>query len=91
MRPGSGSFTFPTLVTSGSVYAVTVGTQPTGQTCTVSNGTGTANASVTNVTVTCTDNFVNPVPTLSDRAHYVLALTLLLAGGWHLRRVKDRG
>jgi len=51
----NGSFTFPTLVPAGGAYKVTIGTQPSGpnQTCTVSNGTGTANANVVNVQVLC--------------------------------------
>src|SRR5467141_174353 len=51
----NGSFTFPTLVPAGGAYKVTILTQPSGpnQTCTVSNGTGTANANVTNVQVVC--------------------------------------
>ena len=49
-----GAFTFATGLTSGTAYAVTVGTQPSGQTCTVANGSGTIGAAnVTNVTVTC--------------------------------------
>ena len=50
----SGTFSFATALTAGSTYAVTVSTQPSGQTCTVSGGTGTANANVTNVAVSCT-------------------------------------
>ena len=51
----SGAFTFPTGLADLSAYAVTVGTQPSGQTCSVSNGSGTiAGANVTNVAVTCT-------------------------------------
>ena len=53
----NGSFTFATNLASGAAYAVTVKTNPTGQTCTVTNGTGTiASANITNVTVTCTTN-----------------------------------
>lgn len=48
-----GAFTFATSVGAGSPYNVTVFTQPTGQTCTVQNGSGTANANVTNVAVSC--------------------------------------
>jgi hypothetical protein len=51
-----GSFAFPTRLTSGSAYAVTVSVQPTtpGQTCTVANGSGTvAGQDVANVGVTC--------------------------------------
>jgi 6-phosphogluconolactonase (cycloisomerase 2 family) len=50
----NGSFTFATKVNSGAAYSVTVMTQPSGQTCTVSNGSGTASANVTNVAVACT-------------------------------------
>ena len=50
----NGAFTFSTPVTYNGAYAVTVGTQPIGQTCTVSNGSGSGvTANVTNVTVTC--------------------------------------
>ncbi len=49
----NGAFTFATKVNSGSAYAVTVATQPSGQTCTVASGSGTAAANVTNVAVTC--------------------------------------
>jgi hypothetical protein len=52
-----GLFTFSTPVAEGSTYSVTVGTQPTNQTCTVANGSGTMGAAnVTNVTVTCANN-----------------------------------
>ena len=54
---GNGSFTFATPVASGAAYAVTVLTNPSGQTCTVANGSGTvASANVTNVAVSCTNN-----------------------------------
>lgn len=52
----SGPFTFATKVNSGAAYNVTVMTQPSGQTCAVANGTGTASANVTNVAVTCTSS-----------------------------------
>jgi hypothetical protein len=51
---GSGTFTFSTALPSGASYNVTVGTQPTGETCAVTSGTGTvAAANVTSVAVTC--------------------------------------
>ena len=52
----NGNFTFGTPVNSGGAYAVTVLTQPTGQTCTVTSGSGTASANVTNVAVDCVTN-----------------------------------
>lgn len=48
------AFEFPTTVSSGQGYSVTVLTQPTDQTCTVTAGSGTMGAAaVTNVAVTC--------------------------------------
>ena len=53
----NGPFTFATKLASGAAYAVTVKTQPAGQTCTVASGSGTiGSANVTNVAVTCTTN-----------------------------------
>ena len=54
----NGNFTFTTVVAPGGAYAVTVLTQPSSpaQTCGVANGSGTANANVTNVTVNCGHN-----------------------------------
>jgi hypothetical protein len=57
----NGPFTFSTQLASGAAYAVSVKTNPSGQTCSVSNGSGTVgSANVTNVAVTCTT-----VPTFS--------------------------
>jgi hypothetical protein len=50
----NGTFTFTTKLASGATYSVTVGTEPTGETCTVTNGSGTVGtANVTNVAVAC--------------------------------------
>jgi uncharacterized repeat protein (TIGR03803 family) len=52
----NGVFTFATALAANSPYAVTVGTQPTGQLCTVATGTGTLRESaVTNITVSCSN------------------------------------
>lgn len=53
-RSANGPFTFTTALASGAAYSVTVSTQPVGQTCTVTNGSGTATANVTNVAIACT-------------------------------------
>jgi 6-phosphogluconolactonase (cycloisomerase 2 family) len=51
---GATTFTFATPVQTGAPYAVTVSTQPTGETCTVSGGSGTAGATaVTTVSIVC--------------------------------------
>lgn len=52
----SDTFTFNKSIDSGSSYDVTITSQPSGQVCTVTNGTGTVSSSgsdVTNVLVTC--------------------------------------
>ena len=57
--PGNGSFSFPTLIASGTQYTVSVSKQPLGpsQTCTVAAGTGTiAAGNVDTVAVTCLTN-----------------------------------
>lgn len=49
-----GAFSFPTRVAEGASYLVTVRTQPQGQTCSVSNASGTVSGSnVTDVIVDC--------------------------------------
>ena len=53
----NGAFTFATQLATGAAYNVTVKTNPSGQTCSVSSGTGTVGAAnVTNVAVTCATN-----------------------------------
>ncbi len=50
----NGGFTFATPVSStNGAYSVTVNQQPLWQSCSVSNGSGTAAANVTNVSVAC--------------------------------------
>jgi hypothetical protein len=52
----NGSFTFDQQIASGSAYSVSVQTQPIGETCLVTNGSGTIDGegdAVTTVTVTC--------------------------------------
>ena len=59
INANSTSFTFASTKTSGAVYSVTVGSQPNGLTCSVSNGSGTiANTSISNATVVCKSQFV---------------------------------
>lgn len=52
----NGSFTFAKSIQAPNAYNVTVGTQPTGETCSVNNGSGNVSqnkGNVTNVSVTC--------------------------------------
>ena len=77
----NGSFTFATEQVDGTPYAVNVLAQPAGQTCSVTNGSGTiATADVTDVSVACTDNVVAPpmvpIPTLSQWALILLSMLL---------------
>ncbi len=47
-------YTFSTQLATGSAYQVTVKTQPSGESCTVSGSSGTVSANVTNASVSCT-------------------------------------
>jgi hypothetical protein len=90
---GATTFTLPTAI-SGS-YAVTVQTQPTGQTCAVTNGTGTATATVTTVSVTCSNNPnppapPQPIPTLSEWAQIMMMLAMIATAGFYGWRMKQR-
>src|SRR6266704_3863803 len=86
----NGSFTFPAPVAQGSPYAVTVLTQPAGQSCSVANGTGTvAGANITNVAVTCAANTFTVGGTISGLAGTVVLqnnggdnLTISMNGGF---------
>ena len=50
----ASSFQFPTVLTTGQLYTVTIKTQPAGQMCSIANGSGTiATGNVTNIAVTC--------------------------------------
>ena len=57
----NGAFSFSTTVQPGGKYAVTVKTQPDGQTCKVTNGSGNAQADVSNVAVSCSTVVTPPV------------------------------
>ena len=69
----NGSFTFATPLSQGAAYSVTVLTNPFGQSCTVSNGSGTVGTSnVTNVAVTCTSASLGTVTDTFNRANGTL-------------------
>ncbi|WP_157995225.1 NEW3 domain-containing protein [Peristeroidobacter soli] len=49
-----GAFRFSRMLTAQTAYSVTVGSQPAGQNCSVTNGTGTmANSTINNIVVSC--------------------------------------
>lgn len=73
----NGSLVFATAVGAGAAYAVTVKTPPAGQQCAVANGSGTASADVSDVTVTCSAALAGGVQAL--------------AGDWELRRCTRLG
>lgn len=79
---GNGTFTFAEQLSSGAPYEVTVASQPQGQTCTVTNGSGIAPiANVINVNVNCVNSIVSsvvPIPALTDWTLLALAMLLVL-------------
>ena len=56
-QPGSSSstisFSFPTKISSGNAFNVTVLVQPLAQTCTVNNGSGTVSGAVSSISIIC--------------------------------------
>ena len=63
---GATSFTFGPILSDTVGYDVIVPIQPTGQSCTVTNGSGTAStANITNVVVTCSNQTFNVGGTIS--------------------------
>ena len=55
-------FSFPTKLVVGDAYAVTVATQPVGQFCSVTNGSGSmASADITSVQINCVASNTAPV------------------------------
>jgi hypothetical protein len=78
VKAGATSFTFGTALSDGVIYDVTVPIQPSGQLCTVTNGTGTAStANISNVVVTCSDRTFDVGGTISG----LTASGLVLANG----------
>lgn len=66
----TGSFTFGTPLADGSNYEVTIVTQPDGELCSVTNGSGTINgANVTDVSITC-----EAVPEVEGGNYYAVDL-----------------
>ena len=80
---GATDFTFSGALVSGSNYAVTVATQPAGQTCTVAQGSGTVGtANITSISVSCSANAA-PTYTVGGTVGGLTSsgLTLALNGG----------
>ena len=78
---GATTFSFPVGIPQGTNYRVTVASQPTGQTCIVTNGgTIMESANVTSVTVTCVDNVTDSLSGSFMRFGSKAVLTLYPGG-----------
>ena len=78
LAAGTTSFTMPMKVDFDAAYTILIKTQPTGLTCTVSNGSGNMPASdVTHVAVTCADRSF----TLGGSVSGLSANGLIIANG----------
>ena len=80
----NGDVTFSPLdgITEDSNWSVVINTAPSGQTCSVTNGSGTLTADVADVTITCSDDVVAPTT-------YSISGTVSGASGsviWELRK-----
>ncbi|TNC91670.1 MAG: hypothetical protein CSH36_08465, partial [Thalassolituus sp.] len=72
----NGAVTFTGAMVSGSTWAVSINSSPTGQTCSVSSGSGTLNADVSNVSITCEDEVVTPPPAPGETLYDFSTLNL---------------
>ena len=68
----NGIYTFTVSAVSGISYNVTVFTQPTGQTCSITNGSGTVSGNITNVAVSCSNNLYSVGGTVSGLSGIVV-------------------
>ena len=77
-NPGATSFSFPTPLAAGTAYNISVASQPTGETCSVAGGSGTAgSANIANAVVTCS----NKAFTLGGTIQGLTVSGLVLANG----------
>ena len=92
-----GAFSFPAPLDDGTAYTVSVATQPTGQTCSPSNNSGSlTGANVTSVVVDCFGDTnptppipqtpARPVPTMPIWLLWVMAALLVGFSSKRLRR-----
>ena len=82
-RTANGNFVFDASVAQGSTYNVTVFTQPTNQTCTVTNGGGTmGSTNVTNVSVVCQPLFAYVANDLGSGANNITRCEILANGNF---------
>lgn len=77
----NGAFGFTNAVLSGGAYAVTIKSQPMGQTCTVSNGIGTANGNFSNVTVSWSTNPVTSTYSAGSPTTPGAVMSTTISGG----------
>jgi hypothetical protein len=82
----NGSFTFATALNDSDPYAVTVLSEPAGQICVVSNGSGTiSGADVTDVLVTCSGGGTSTATLQNDS--FVDGGTAVFQGGFTLGEI----
>ncbi len=72
----NGSATFTSAMPSGSAWTLSINSAPSGQTCTISNGSGTLTGNVSNVAITCEDEVVTPPPTPGEALYDFSGLNL---------------
>ena len=65
----NGAFIFAAALASGAAYNVTVSVQPAGETCSVTNGSGTVGtADITNVAIVCSPVVTSPAQVIDDES-----------------------
>jgi len=85
----NGGFTFATALAANSTYAVTIKTNPAGQSCSLSQASGTVLGNVSSVTLTCQDTTTGTIKPLvladsyrEDRAGILIQANTQGANGY---------
>ncbi|MGB5080336.1 MAG: hypothetical protein WBO23_06300 [Burkholderiales bacterium] len=88
--PAEGAFTFATPVVSGGTYNVAVFAQPSGQACTVFDGSGSiGSANVASVSVACMGPPAAPAMNLSFGVKELRFTWLAVSGATHYRLLEN--
>lgn len=93
----NGGFTFPTRVANGYSYTVSVFSQPSGEECTITNGSGVADSDVTDIAVACADPFElvigesKTLDSLQQGADLTYTLDATSLGNYSAIRIGTRG
>ena len=85
----NGAFSFPGGLATGTAYLVSVATQPTGETCSLTNASGTvASSNITNVGVSCASPSIGALAFVANSADNTVSVYSINASTGALTAVR---